>query len=405
MSQATSAHASHPGLLSEGATFHLQASVIATFLAGASAPTALYAVYQSSMGFSTTMLTVVFGIYAIGVLSSLLVFGRLSDYIGRRPVLLATTAAQAASMLLFVVADSTSHLLTARLVQGLITGAAVGAAGAGMLDINKQAGGVANSLASPVGTALGGILSGVFVQFLPAPTSLIYLVFAAIYLLQFAGFLRTAETVNPRAGALRSLRPRLALPDTARSAVYRTVPTLIAIWAVAGFYASLGPRLIRGFGGDHASLLSGLALAVFSAIAAATVLATQKMQPLRMLESTSGALLVGLIAAAFGVHQASVVIFLIGTAVLGAGFGTGLQGSFRSVAEVLAPHERAGVISILLVVSYLAMGVPAILAGYRLTLTGNLVRTAEEFAVAIVVLAGVALLGGMRDRGQRVALE
>jgi len=109
MSQATSVHAGHPRLLGAGATFHLQASVIATFLAGASAPTALYAVYQSSMGFSPTMLTVVFGIYAIGVLGSLLVFGRLSDYIGRRPVLLAATAAQAASMLLFVVADSTSR--------------------------------------------------------------------------------------------------------------------------------------------------------------------------------------------------------------------------------------------------------------------------------------------------------
>src|SRR5258706_10246000 len=107
MLQAAGVPTLQPRLLSQGGAFHLQASIIATFLVGSSAPTALYAVYQSSMGFSATMLTIIFSVYAIGVLAALLVFGRLSDYIGRRPVLLATTAAQAAAMLLFITADST----------------------------------------------------------------------------------------------------------------------------------------------------------------------------------------------------------------------------------------------------------------------------------------------------------
>lgn len=384
--------------LSPSTAFHLQASIIVTFLAGSSAPTPLYAVYQSSMGFSATTLTVIFGVYALGVLAALLVFGRLSDYVGRRPILLAATAGQAASMLLFIFAESTSDLLAARLIQGLITGTAIAAAGAGMLDIEKHTGGVANSVAPPIGTAVGGILGGLFVQFLPAPTTLIYGILAAIYLVQFAGISQTAETVTPRAGALKSLVPRLALPDAARATVYRTIPTLVAIWAGAGFYASLGPKLVRGFGGDHATLLGGLALAVMSSIAAASVLTTQNAQPLKMLETSSVALLIGLAASAIGVQQTSIVVFMIGTAALGVGFGTGLQGSFRSVAALLAPQERAAVLSILYVVSYLAMGVPAILAGYRLTSTGNVLGTAEEFGVAIVVLAVVALLGELRGR-------
>jgi hypothetical protein len=405
MSQAAEAPSALSRTLDPGVAFHLQASIIVTFLAGSSAPTALYAVYQSAMGFSATTLTVIFGVYALGVLAALLVFGRLSDYVGRRPVLLVATAAQAGSMLLFMFADSTWHLLSARLFQGLITGAAVAAAGAGMLDIDKHAGGVANSVAPPTGTALGGILSGLFVQFLPAPTTLIYAVFAAIYVVQLAGFSRTAETATSRAGALKSLTPRLALPATARAATYRAIPTLVAIWALAGFYASLGPKLVRGFGGDHASLLGGLVVFVFSSIAAITVLATQKVQPLKMLETSSTSLLVGLAVSAIGVQQASVVVFMTGTAILGAGFGAGLQGAIRSVAAVLAPQERAAVLSILFVVSYLAMGLPVILAGYRLAVTGNIVGTAEEFGIAIVALAAVALMAERRDRGGRLAHE
>ena len=403
MSQVAQPHAVRARLFGPGAALYLQASIIATFLAGSSAPTALYAVYQSSMGFSATMLTVIFGVYAFGVLAALLVLGRLSDYVGRRPVLLLATAMQAASMLLFVVAESTWHLLAARLIQGLITGAAVAAAGAGMLDIHKQNGGIANSVAGPAGTALGGILSGLFVQFLPAPTTLIYTYLAAIYLLQFAGILQIAETVSPRAGGLKSLIPRLALPNAVRGAVYRTIPTLIAIWAVAGFYASLGPKLVHGFGGEHASLVAGIALAVLTSFGAATGLATQKAQPLKMLGWSSGALIAGLAVSAIGVHQSSVVVFMVGTAMLGAGFGMGMQGAFRSVAALLGAQDRAGVLSILYIVSYLAMGMPAILAGLRLTATGNVQRTAEEFGVAIFALVLVTLLAGVRSGDRRLS--
>src|SRR4029077_14499082 len=102
-------------------------------------------------------------------------------------------------------------------------------------------------------------------------------------------------------------------------------------------------------------------------------------------------------------QQTSVVVFMIGTAFLGVGFGTGLQGSLRSVAALLAPQERAGVLSILFVVSYLAMRVPAILAGYRVTATGNVQGTADELGAAVVVLAIGALLAEFRSRRPRPA--
>ncbi|HEY0254034.1 MAG TPA: MFS transporter, partial [Kofleriaceae bacterium] len=118
-------------------SFYLQASIILFFLAGSSAPTPLYAVYQAAWGFTPITITIIFGIYALAVLAMLLVAGSLSDYIGRRPILLATTLVQAVTMILFIRASSVPMLIAARIVQGLATGLAAGAVGAGMLDLDR----------------------------------------------------------------------------------------------------------------------------------------------------------------------------------------------------------------------------------------------------------------------------
>jgi MFS family permease len=115
------------------------------------------------------MITVVFGVYALAVLAGLLFAGRLSDHVGRRPVLIAATLAQAMTMLLFATAASAAGLVLVRIIQGLITGAALSAVGAAMIDLNKSRGTAANAVAPAFGSAAGGIVAGFFVQFLPAP--------------------------------------------------------------------------------------------------------------------------------------------------------------------------------------------------------------------------------------------
>ncbi|HEY6460588.1 MAG TPA: MFS transporter, partial [Polyangiaceae bacterium] len=160
--------------------FLLYASIVVFFLAGSSAPTPLYPVYQASWGFTSVTVTVVFGIYALAVLATLLVVGSLSDHVGRRPVLLVATLVQALAMVIFASAHGVGALVIARIVQGLATGAAAGAAGAGMIDVDRERGMVVNGVVPMVGTGLGSVLSGLFVQYLPGPTSLVYLVLGAI---------------------------------------------------------------------------------------------------------------------------------------------------------------------------------------------------------------------------------
>jgi hypothetical protein len=75
----------------------------------------------------------------------------------------------------FAQAGSVTALLGARVLQGLSAGAAVGALGAGMLDLDKANGTLANAASPPIGTATGALGAGLLVAYLPDPTHLVYL--------------------------------------------------------------------------------------------------------------------------------------------------------------------------------------------------------------------------------------
>jgi len=186
--------------------------ITVSFLAGSSAPTPVYPLYMAQWGLTPLMITVIFGIYALAVLLALLVAGRLSDHLGRRPVLLTAALAQAASMVLFGTATGLTGLLIARVVQGLTTGAALGAVGAAMIDLDKTRGTVANAVAPPFGTATGALVAGVLVQYLPFPTHLVYAVFGMVFTLQAIGLAYMTESIAPRGSVFSSLKPQLSLP-------------------------------------------------------------------------------------------------------------------------------------------------------------------------------------------------
>lgn len=378
--------------------FLLKASIALSFLAGSSAPTPLYAVYQAQWGFSSTMLTVVFGIYALAVLLALLVAGRLSDHVGRRPVLIAAAAAQALTMVVFASAADVGDLLLARVLQGLSTGAAVAAVGAGLLDLDRTRGAVANAVAPMLGTALGGILAGSLVQYLPQPTHLVYAVMGAVFVLQGVAVLFVSETAERRPGALGSLWPQLSVPAPVLKPLLLVTPAIVASWAVAGFYGSLGPTLLRSLAGSASFLLGGLALFVLAGSGALAVLALQRRSAQWLLRIGTSVLPAGLAVVMAALALRSVALFLVGTAIAGAGFGTAFQGALRTLVGPLAPHQRAGVLSVLFIVSYLAMGVPAVVAGWRLAQGGEILAIAQAFDGVVLALALMALLGSFARR-------
>jgi len=389
--------------LSKPAAFYLQASLILFFLAGSSAPTPLYSVYQAAWGFTPITITVVFGVYALAVLAALLVVGSLSDYVGRRPVLLSATVVQALTMLLFVTADGVGTLLLARVVQGLATGAAAGAIGAGMLDLDRQKGATANAVAPMLGTATGGLVSGLMAQYLPAPTTLVYLVFGAVFVLQAIGLAFMPESVTRRPGALASLRPQFALPSTLRPVLLLAVPTLVAAWSLVGFYGSLGPTLVRRLAASTSLSLGGLLLFTFAVSGATTVFVSQRRASHVVMRSGTVTLVVGVAVTLLALAQPSLGLFFLGTAIAGSGFGAAFQGVIRTTLPLAAPHERAGVLSVVYVIAYLAMGLPAVLGGVRVVYGGGVFTAAREYGSVVMLLAASALVGGwLQSRAPRV---
>ncbi len=379
--------------LSKPVAFYLQASIIVSFLAGSSAPTPLYAVYQAAWGFTPITITIVFGIYALAVLAALLVVGSLSDYVGRRPVLIAAALAQAVTMLVFTTAGGVPALIVARIVQGLATGLAAGAVAAGMLDLDREKGMVANAIGPMVGTGTGGLVSGLMVQYLPAPTHLVYLVLGAIFVIQAIGVVLMPESVQRKPGAVASLRPHLRIPVAARRPLLLAVPALIAAWALAGFYGSLGPSLVRQLVGGGSRALGGGALFVLAAGGVPTVLTLRTRGSQTLLAVGTSALLAGVALTLIAVHTRSTAGFFFGTAISGIGFGASFQGAIRSVVTAAAPDERSGVMSVLYVISYLAMGLPVVLGGLRVVHGGGVITTATEYGLGVMMLAALALVG------------
>ena len=131
------------------------------------------------------------------------------------------------------------------------------------------------------------------------------------------------------------------------------------------------------------------------------VLLLRQHQPRVTVIFGAASLLIGVGVALVALMLPSAPLFFMGTAIAGAGFGAGFQGAVRNVISLAQPNERAGVLSVIFVVSYLAMGLPAVIAGTLIVEQGNVLATATEFGVGVMILAVLALLGAARVKAPR----
>jgi predicted MFS family arabinose efflux permease len=388
--------------------FGLLTLILVSMLSSSNALTPLYPIYEARWDLSALDVTAIFGVYAFAVLASLLVLGSLSDHVGRRPVTVAVLILQAGLMAVFATASGLDALLVARVAQGLVMGAAVGAVGAWIVDLDHGRGPVANATGTMAGGAVGALVSALFVQLLPDRTQLIYFVLMGVFLLQAAAVMFIAETSPCVPGARRALRPMLAVPRQVRSALVIAAPSLVAVWALAGFYGSLGPSLAAQVAHAHSPILGGASLFVLAGTGTFAVVASHRLDARSFALAGTVLVIAGVIVVLLSVSEHSTVVFFVGTATAGAGFGAGFQGGIRTVVPLAGSEERAGVVSVVYVICYLAMGLPAILAGLLIT-HGTLVGTARGFGVGVIALAavtGAGLVGAMlRRREERFAVS
>ena len=282
------------------------------------------------------------------------------------------------------------------------TGAALGAIGAAMLDIDRERGALANAMSPGLGTGSGALLSALLVRYLPAPTHLVYLVLIAVIAVQAAGVARLRETVTPSRIPAAALVPEVRLPRSVRGPLLAAAPVLFAVWALAGLYGALGPALVHALSGSGSVVLGGASLTLLTATAVTSVYLLRKAPARAVMLAGIVALVAGVAITLVALGAGSAWLFFAGTAVSGVGFGSGFQGGIRTVVPVAAPHERAGVLSLLFTVSYLGMGVPAVAAGFLAVHGAGLTGAARDYCAALLVLAVLALAGLARTRRHAV---
>ena len=385
------------------------AAVIGLALFASGTPSPLYGTYRELWGFSPVVLTLIYATYAFGVLASLLLAGRLSDEIGRRPVLLASLATLMATSVLFALADSTAWLFVARGLQGLATGLALGAASAALLDLhptrNPAAVGLTNGVVSAGGMGLGIGLSALLVELAPAPRVLPYVVLFGLFAIAFYGALRMPEPVRAT-GRVRLTPQRPSIPPVVRRPFFLAALAVISSWSIGGLFISLGPALGATLLHTDNHIVTALGVVTLAGSGAAAQLAFGRSAPWAGTAAGSLALAIGMIAIVIAAGTETTALFWLGAIVGGAGFGVAFLGGLRALSVAIPPQHRAEVMSAFYVVAYLAISVPAIVAGVLVTPLG-LEPTFELFGSVIAALALAVAFEAYRSRpaAARVAVE
>ncbi|MFD8478623.1 MFS transporter [Kitasatospora sp. NPDC059673] len=376
----------HPGYLGAAGAF-------AVCMAGTTLPTPLYGLYQEQIGFSELMVTVVFAIYAFGVIGVLLLVGNVSDAVGRRPVLLVGLGCAAAAAVAFLAEGGLPLLCLGRLLSGLSAGLFTGTATAYVLELappgrRARAGFVATA-ANMGGLGLGPLLSGLLAEYTSHPLTLPYLVHLVLLAASFAVTWSLPETVADTV-PLRAARPRRpSLPPQVRGVFVPAGIAAFAGFSLLGVFTSVSPAFLAESLDvhNHAAVGAIVCLAFFASTGGQLLvprLGAARAIPLGCLVLIAGLGLLSL-SLATGTLAPLVLAALVG----GTGQGMGLRGAVDEVADASPAGERGGVLSALFVVAYFGISVPVIGIGL---LSGplGLTHAGLVFAACMAALAAAS---------------
>jgi MFS family permease len=378
--------------------FAAVAAVIGVAFYASATPSPLYGLYQARWHFSTPVLSLVYATYAVGVLVSLLLVGSLSDQTGRRPVLAWSLAGLFISALIFTTASSVVWLFAARALQGLATGAALGAAGAALIDLhptaNTRTAALVNGVVALAGLGIGALLSSALVQFAPAPRVVPFMVVAAMIavLLVLVGAL-PEPVASRRRTVLRPRRP--GIPREARGPFALAALGVVGSWSIAGVYLALGPALAGQLMHTHGEMAGGAAAAALMGAGALAQLAGRNLDNRTLTVSGSTVVALGLALTATAVSVGSAAFFLASSALAGIGFGLAFMGALRHLTAAIPADRRAEVMSAFYIVGYLSLALPAVAAGFIANAIG-LSDTFELLSAGVVVVALTVAAGGLR---------
>ncbi|MFB6424011.1 MFS transporter [Streptomyces microflavus] len=371
------------------------AAVFAIGMAGTTLPTPLYGLYREELGFSELMVTVVFAVYALGVIATLLLAGNVSDETGRRPVLLAALGFSAASALCFLFEGGLPALFAGRLLSGFAAGLLSGAATVTVMELappGRAAGaGLAATAANMGGLGCGPLLAGLLAEYAPWPLRLPFVVHLALIAAAAVLTWLLPETVTSSGRRLR-LRPQgLAVPPQVRGVFAPSALAAFAGFSLLGLFTAVAPAFVAETLDVHNLALAGLVVfSVFLASTAGQAL-MGRVGERRALPGGCFVLVAGLVLVAASLLLAALPLLVAGALCGGLGQGLAFRGAVTAISAAAPPEHRAATVSAFFVIAYLGISLPVVGVG-ALTLGIGLRNAGLTFAGCVLALAlGVGL--------------
>lgn len=391
----TGAHAGRAPRIPLHVAFVAAACSLVFVFAAAGTPIPLYNTYRADDGITNADLGIVSVGYFVAAATSLLVFGRLSNHLGRRPVALAALASAAVACLFLIGMHGVLPLFIARVLQGLACGLASSGLGSYVIDSApnrpRWLPAAITGSAPMLGIPIGALACGALVRYGPAPRVLIYAIMTAVLGVCAALMAMSPETMPRRRGAMASLRPRLQVPAGSGRLLLAAGAAFVATWSLGGFYQAFGPSLAA----EHLGTANPLvAAAVFSSVMVLNPVGAPlsgRLPPATALRAGMTLFVLALVGIVASLQAGAIVPFIAASLVVGVAQGAASTGGIRALLADVRPGERAGLLSTIYLVSYSGAAIPGMVAG-ELTTTFDLYRIAVGYAALGIAASIVAVL-------------
>jgi MFS family permease len=384
------------------ASFAIIATTFALLTTGGTLPIPLYTLWGADFGFGAETTTSVFAVYVLGTLLALIFFGGLSDQVGRRPLAFAALTLTILSTLFFLFAANVPMLLAGRFLSGFGVGLMTSAATAALAELyrgtNKAFPSMISTAANMGGLGFGSLLAGIFAQYLPAPTVLIFIVFGALVALVFLLTFFVPETHPRPAGTRINWAPRVGVPRSARGIYGRSAIAVVPTFTLLGLFSSLTPRFIAETLDVHNLALAGLATFILFEIGVGAQLVFRSKAPRWSILRGLPLLIAALALVLTGFLTANLVVFALGTVLGGFGAGLTFMGGLGQLARAVPHESHAKSVAAYFIAAQSGLAIPVLSIG---ALAGPLGLTTATTLVIVVVmlLAATAWIINRRSPG------
>jgi MFS family permease len=372
--------------LSRRGSFWTAAAVAGISLWTSAAPTTTYPLYASTWHLTPTATTAIFAVYPVVLVAFLLIFGQVSDYIGRRTTMLYGVGAMLAGVLVFAVAPSVGWVYAGRALMGAGVGLALTPATAAAVEFSARGkehrAASVTTVATAVGLALATIVGGGLIEYAPAPLHLDYWVLVAVIVVVLAAIWRMPRHTKDEAQGRWRPRPITVAKGT-RLLYLAAALAVTGAYAFGSVFLALGASIVRDLVGTGNIFVIGLLLAIFSVATGITAIVGRRFPAQRLVPLGAVLTLVDLGLLELAATGHSVPLFIATTIAGGTAYGLLFSGGLGLIAAHAPAHHRGATVSAVYLVAYILQG--------AIALTLGLVATASGLSTAL--LLGVAVIG------------